>query len=304
MSSRLVSVVMAAWNPNPAWLDRAVRSVLAQRDCALELLVVDDGSRERVKPLLAGIEDERLRVLRIEHGGESAARNAGIAAARGDYFRFVDADDVHDPGSTARLLRLLGDDEDVIAYGAVMFCDRELRPCWKLTCRVQGEAREECLLGRLTVRPFTLLFPRAVVEATGEWDREFRIGQDWDYVLRALEHAHVRGETAVATYYRKHAASATADIGAGGRGLQRVLTKYFDRHPEERGTALERKARARLHAVLSRAHATHGQPREAVRSLATSLRLDPAAMVTEGRLAVPALAGAVRARVAPRSPVS
>ena len=297
----VVSFVMAAWKPRPDWFRRAVRSVLEQRDCDLELIVVDDGCPEPVAPLLAAIDDERLQVLRIEHGGECAARNAGITAARGDRFRFVDADDVLEPGSTARLERLLGGDDRVIAYGATMFCDHELRPLWKLTCRVQGEAREECLLGRLTVRPFSLLFPRAVVEATGEWDSAFRVGQDWDYILRALEHARVRGETQVATFYRKHPAAATADVGGGDQGGRRVLEKYFGRHPEQRGTDLERKAEARLQAVLARAHATHGQPAEAARRLVKAVRLDPRAVVTEARLALPALGGTARARVTRRA---
>jgi glycosyltransferase involved in cell wall biosynthesis len=292
-----VSFVIAAWKPNPGWLATAVGAVLAQEGCEVEAIVVDDGCPEPVAPLLAPLEDERLKVIRIEHGGEAAARNAGIEAASGDWFRFVDADDRLEWGSTARLLALAQGRTDVIAYGATMFCDDELRPLWKLTCRIQGAAREACLLGRLTVRPFSLLFPRAVVEATGGWDPEFRVSQDWDYVLRALDHAEVSGETQVATYYRKHASSATADIGAGERGGRRVLDKYFARHPEERGTRLERRAEARLRAMLARAHASHGQPRHALRDLGRALWLDPRSVGAELGDVAPALAARARSAV-------
>lgn len=300
MSGPLVSLVMPAWKPNPDWLRGAVRSALGQRDSNVEVLVVDDGCPEPVEPLLESVADPRLRVLRIEHGGECAARNAGIAESRGELLRFVDADDVLEPGSTARLRRLVAGAEDVIGYGATMFCDHELRPLWKLTCGVRGDAVRACLLGRFTVRPFSLLFPRAVIDATGEWDSAFTVSQDWDYVLRALEHARVQGEAEVATFYRKHPSSATADIGAGEAGGRRVLDKYFERHPDQRGGELERKADARLLAMLARAYATHGQRGKAAGALVETLRRDPGAVVTEVAQAAPALASTLRARFARR----
>src|SRR5919201_3775162 len=98
----LVSIVMAAWNPRPDWLLEAVRSALDQRGVDLELLVVDDGSDTPLEVVLGGIEDPRLRIVRLDHEGASAARNAGVAAGRGEFIRFVDADDVLEPDNTAR----------------------------------------------------------------------------------------------------------------------------------------------------------------------------------------------------------
>src|SRR5689334_20479061 len=138
---------MCVWRPRPDWLLQAVESALGQRDCSIELIVVDDGSPEPVEDLLSSVKDERLRVVRIEHGGVCRARNAGIAVARGTRLRFIDGDDVLEPDSTARLLRLLGSDEDVIAYGATMFCDANLRPRRKRGARVTGRATTACLLG-------------------------------------------------------------------------------------------------------------------------------------------------------------
>jgi len=81
--SALVSLVMPVWRPRPGWLREAVVSALQEHACQIELIVVDDACEEPVAGLLAGIEDPRLRVLRIEHAGPYGARNAGIAAARG-----------------------------------------------------------------------------------------------------------------------------------------------------------------------------------------------------------------------------
>jgi succinoglycan biosynthesis protein ExoO len=85
---------MPVWRPRGEWFLDAVRSALAQRDCELELIVVDDGNAEPLDDLLAEVRDPALRLVRAPHGGPSAARNAGVEAAQGRLIRFVDADDV------------------------------------------------------------------------------------------------------------------------------------------------------------------------------------------------------------------
>ncbi|MFL5907147.1 MAG: glycosyltransferase family 2 protein [Solirubrobacterales bacterium] len=302
MSKPLVSLLMAAWQPRPDWLHQAIAGALGQRDCRVELLIVDDGSPEPVAELLRDFDDQRLRTLRVEHSGAAAAKNAGIAASTGDYLRFIDADDLIEPTSTSRLLDLCDGREDVIAYGATMFCDDELRPIWKMTSRVQGDAVKACLLGRFTARPHAFLFPRRVIEATGQWSTEIKVAEDWDFVLRALEHAEVRGTDHVMTYYRRHPQGATSSAEEGDRGANYVLDRYFERHPEERGTKLERQARARTLALIGRTWATHGQRRKGIRLLARAAALDPRAVWVEFRQALPAGAGRLRRRFTQTEP--
>jgi Glycosyl transferase family 2 len=289
----LVSLIMPAWQPRPDWLGEAVGAALAQRDCQLELLVVDDGSPEPVADLLARFDDERLRNIRIDHAGATAATNAGIAAARGDYMRFIDADDVIDRDSTTRLLELIGGRDDVIAYGATVFCDENLRPLWRMTSDIEGDAVIPCLLGRFTTRPHAFLFPRQVVEATGEWSTELTVSEDWDFILRALEHAEVRGTHAVATFYRRHPGGLTSDPAQGERGARAVIDGYFQRHPEQLGTRTERRARARMLALIGRVYLTHGERGKGVGYLARSAVRDPSAIaleVAQGARAVPGFA--------------
>jgi glycosyltransferase involved in cell wall biosynthesis len=295
----LVSHLLPAWNPRPDWLLAAVRSVLAQTGCELELVVVDDGSDVPVAELLAAVQDERLRVLRTDHGGVSRTRNTALAAARGDHVRFVDADDVVAPGSTARLLAA---GSDVIPYGATTFCDERLRPVWTMRCRVEGEAVEACLLGRFTVRIVSMLFPRRVVDAAGPFGEEFRVSSDWDYVLRALEAAPVRATEPTATYYRKHGSSITGDVAGGEAAAVLAVDRYFERHPERRGTRLERRARAGVDAMAARTLVSRRSFGRGARVAWRAAVADPAALAGEARRAAPALAGHARARLRPRSP--
>lgn len=164
-----VSLIMPVWRPRVDWLRRAVRSGLEQRGCSIELVVVDDGCEEPVADLLRDIADLRLRVVRARHGGSASARDLGVAAARGGYLRFVDADDVLERSSTARLLELAGGATDVIPYGDTVLCRPDLRPYRAATCRLRGSAAQACLLGEFPVYHASMLFPRPLVEAVGGW---------------------------------------------------------------------------------------------------------------------------------------
>ena len=96
MSSPAVTVVIPLYQKGGSVL-AAVRSVLSQRFADLELLVVDDGSTDEGPALVAQVSDPRLRLLRQPNQGPGAARNRGLAAARGALIAFLDADDEWDP---------------------------------------------------------------------------------------------------------------------------------------------------------------------------------------------------------------
>ena len=294
--SPLVSLIMPVWNTREEWLLEAVASALGQRGCAVELVVVDDGSDEPVADVLSPLTDDRLTVVRTGHLGASNARNVGLELARGTHMRFIDSDDVVTDRGTAHLLELMGDDDTLITYGSTLVCDEQLNPIARIETDVQGAAATTCLLNRFDVSIHSLLFPRAVVEAAGSWDTSLSVSEDWDFVLRALEHAPVRGDRAVATRYRTHDVMSSRDLAAGITGYRRVVERYFERHPELVGSALHRHAIADWHLFCAeqrlardRAYATafshlgRAFPARPLRTLRLAVRLSASSLLSAVR---------------------
>ena len=302
----LVSLVMPAWRPQREWLREAVASCLAQRDCAIELIVVDNGNPTPVADMLADVVDARLRFVRIPHGGVSRARNVGVAEARGTHLRFIDCDDVVDQGSTRRLLDLSIDDLTV-AYGATEYCDVTLTPYKTVTCTLEGVIPAEALT-EFTVTLPSLLFPRRAVDLAGSWDEDMTICEDWDFVQRVLEHARVRGETRVASRYRRHATSAvgTATIDLADRSAARVIDKYVERHPEQRRSPHVRRAHAIRLVSAGDRYLRIGDRRSAFTRFVAAGRMDAAytARAVSGIIARELRSRLTRGRPRPQPPVN
>src|SRR5687767_11003972 len=87
------SVVVPLYNKR-SFIRRAVVSVLSQSFTDFELIVVDDGSTDGSFEEIRDIADPRLRLIHQRNQGEGLARNTGMAAARGVWIAFLDADDM------------------------------------------------------------------------------------------------------------------------------------------------------------------------------------------------------------------
>lgn len=196
------------------WLADAIASAHAQGVAAPEVIVVDDGSREPCDAL-ARAADPGVRVLRHEVArGPAAARNTGLAQARGAFIAFLDADDVWEPGGIARHLERLAQRPEALfsVAGTEVVVMPATRTAGAPAGRVLRATTTDLLL------PATV-FRREAFEVVGTLDEALRFGEDSDWFLRAREQG-VPYITHAERYllYRRHDRNMTC-----GRGLRELF---------------------------------------------------------------------------------
>ena len=117
MDEKLVSVIIPAYNIED-YIGRCLDSIISQTYKNLEIIVVDDGSRDHTGEVLDNYakKDRRIKVIHKENGGVSSARNKGIEVAEGDYIGFIDGDDLIEPEMYKTLVDLLEEENADIAH--------------------------------------------------------------------------------------------------------------------------------------------------------------------------------------------
>ncbi|MFL5563195.1 MAG: glycosyltransferase family 2 protein [Gemmatimonadaceae bacterium] len=123
----MVSIIIPARNAGP-WIQESLQSALAQTHRALEVLVVDSGSTDDTVDRARIVADERVRFFRAPASGPSAARNAGLDAARGEFIQFLDADDALVPDKIERQLDVLLETGADVAWGSFVRAIDDQRP--------------------------------------------------------------------------------------------------------------------------------------------------------------------------------
>ena len=115
----MISVIVPAYNIEK-YIARCLESICAQTYKDLEIIAVDDGSTDNTGSIMdeCAQKDNRITVIHKEHEGVSAARNAGLDNAKGEYIGFVDGDDCIDPVMYETLLDALKGNESDIAITA------------------------------------------------------------------------------------------------------------------------------------------------------------------------------------------
>ena len=187
----MYSVVIPVYEAKDS-LTRCVRSWLAQTEPDLEVILVDDGSTDGSGELCERLaeEDGRIRVLHQENAGVSAARNAGIRAAAGEFLMFTDSDDYVEADCLRRMSAAQREqDSDLVVCGFHHLYDGAdiLKiPGKTRTCKMEGFAGDFLELYEKSYlnMPWNKLFRRAWA---GQFDTSLSLGEDLLFNLDYLE---------------------------------------------------------------------------------------------------------------------
>lgn len=229
-----VSVVIPVYNGS-RFLPEALYSVRCQDYAPLEVIVVDDGSTDDTPDAIASLAADpanRIRTLRTENRGPAAARNAGIAHARGTVIAFLDVDDLWPNGKLARQMARLARTPSLdIVHGLVDF-------------RILPGAAPSMARFRHLVEPVVAanlgagLFRKEILARVGGFDENMIHGEDVDLFLRAIEaEASIAVMNTVTLVYRLHDRNMMVDAVAAYRGLMAALRQSIARRRREGGEA-------------------------------------------------------------------
>lgn len=179
-----ISVIMPTFN-SAQFITEALESVFAQSFSDYEVIVVDDGSTDETTAVLAPYAD-RVRYVYQENAGSAAARNTGLARARGDVVLFLDADDVLLPGKLAAQMALL---DEQPSLGAVHSGWQIVDDAGRLVKTVEPwhDAPQLDLASWLKWKPVkmgAMLMRRSWLIRVGGLDPALRQSHDVDLMLR------------------------------------------------------------------------------------------------------------------------
>ncbi len=182
-SPPLVSVILPTYNR--AWIvGEAVESVLGQDYPHLELIVVDDGSTDGTPELLAAYGD-RLRCIRQENQGVSAARNTGIRHATGYLIALLDSDDMWLPGKlSAQIDHFDAHPETLICQTEEIWIRNGVRVNPGKRHRKQSGMIFERSLALCLVSPSAVMLRRSLLDEVGLFDEALPACEDYDLWLR------------------------------------------------------------------------------------------------------------------------
>ena|SRR2546426_2731559 len=189
-STPRVSAVVTCFN-SAGTVSRAIESVRTQTISDLEIVVVDDASKDDTVKIIEAIPDARIRlILNSRNRGIGGAKNVGIAAARGQFIAFIDSDDSWVPQKLAIQLSELDRDPSrtPLSFSA-FWVHRGESGARVLRCPARrGSWLKSILTGETFSLGSTLVATKACFDSVGRFDENLTRLQDRDWTLRYLRH--------------------------------------------------------------------------------------------------------------------
>ncbi|MFM7069376.1 MAG: glycosyltransferase family A protein [Actinomycetes bacterium] len=254
----LVSVVVPCFN-SLRFLPATLESIAAQTMADLEVVLVDDGGTDDLAGWVRDWSDRcgetRVRVVRQDNAGVSAARNSGVDAAHGEYVAFCDSDDLWEPELLAELLDALRALPGAgLAYSWYDQIEADGTPTGRvIRSEWEGDVWER-FVTRNPVAASATLLPRSVFTELGgfEVNRDrFPIDvEDWELWIRVAATYPVAVARRVLAHHRLHDANSSSNVESLEAAYAHLLDRVFTGERPDR-VALRPAATARTEVLLA-----------------------------------------------------
>lgn len=215
-----ISVIIPVYNSS-RYITEAIESVLQQTVPPQEIIVVDDGSDDETKQVLQKFKSQ-ITYIYQENSGPAAARNRGLAEARGTFISFLDADDIWQPKKIEILLKEFEKQDDLgVALGLVN--------------KMHFDSVQDITPKDLCHHHFSLvlgcsLVKKNVFDIVGGFDEDLILSDDTDWFFRVRENnIRISIQREIVLHYRLHDNNLTKNKDIYKSSILRVLKKAKDR---------------------------------------------------------------------------
>lgn len=199
-----VSVIIPTRDRRPM-LSTALSCALGQEEVELEVIVVDDGSRDDTPSHLGELDDARLRIFRHQTPqGVSRARNRGIAEARASWVAFLDDDDLWSPRKLREQLDAAALESASFVYASGVVVDERMRLLRTVPAANPRRLLERIVPWNFIGGPSTMVARTDLVRRLGGFDERLAVLADWDLWIRLAQTGRPAACDEVLVAYLKH----------------------------------------------------------------------------------------------------
>ena len=198
MEEGLVSIIIPTYKGHEN-IKRAVNSALSQTYTKIEVFVVDDNGRKTDEQMKTEAElecyenDDRVHYISHEKNiNGSAARNTGIRASNGEYIAFLDDDDEYFKDNIQNHIarfRQVSDDYVLTYCGMELYAPN--KAVQTIMPPVEGDVLFDFLCGKIRIGSSLIVVKRKAIDEISGFDETFRRHQDWEFIVRLLEHHRI-----------------------------------------------------------------------------------------------------------------
>jgi glycosyltransferase involved in cell wall biosynthesis len=247
-----ISVIIPAYNAEDTIL-ATVNSVQQQTFSDLEIIVINDGSRDKTLDVVKGIVDTRLKVFSYKNAGAAVARNRGLAHATGEFIAFIDADDLWTPDKLELQLAALQEHPEAgVAYCWTTFIDENCKFLYvQPPVYFEGNVYPQLLVKNFLCCGSIPLVRRQAIESVGELDPSLESTHDWDYWLRLAARWTYVLVPKHQVFYRQTSGSISSKIEVRERYHLMAIEKAFKAAPPDL-QYLKKQTLANLYQQLTR----------------------------------------------------
>ena len=227
-----VSVIITTFN-RANFLEKAIKSVLAQTYADFELLILDNSSTDNTEEVILSFQDSRIRHIKHQPILISEARNLGVREARGEFVAFLDDDDEWLEEKLKLQIKVFENNsaDTGLVYGGFIWVDSNSREVGRHRSVLEG-----MILGKLLVQKdfFTgsasnPMIRKSVFDTIGHYNEKVATGEDWELYLRLAERYPINFTPEIVVKINQHAGPRLGDKLKSAAELELMV---MDRYQE------------------------------------------------------------------------